>query len=56
LRRWPIERRKERLAELLRGAPSTIVLNEHFEGDGVIVFKVPLPARRTKLKGRAPFL
>src|SRR5579872_1225181 len=31
LRRKPIEDRKRRLATLLRGAHSTIVLNEHFE-------------------------
>jgi bifunctional non-homologous end joining protein LigD len=34
LRRQPIEDRKRRLATLLRGAHSTIVLNAHFEGDG----------------------
>ena len=39
LRRQPIEDRKRRLVTLLRGAHSTIVLNEHFEGDGEIIFK-----------------
>jgi bifunctional non-homologous end joining protein LigD len=39
LRRQPIEDRKRRLATLLRGAHSTIVLNEHYEGDGEIIFK-----------------
>ena len=34
LRQQPIEDRKQRLATLLRGAHSTIVLNEHYEGDG----------------------
>jgi bifunctional non-homologous end joining protein LigD len=37
LRRQPIEARKQRLAALLRGAHSTIVVNEHFEGDGEII-------------------
>ena len=39
LRRQPIEDRKRRLVTLLRGAHSTIVINEHFEGDGEIIFK-----------------
>jgi bifunctional non-homologous end joining protein LigD len=39
LRRVPIEQRKHRLARLLRSAHHGIVLNEHFTGDGVIVFK-----------------
>lgn len=39
LRRQPIEARKHRLAALLRGAHSTIVLNEHYEGDGAIVYQ-----------------
>lgn len=39
LRRQPIEARKQRLAKLLRGAHSTIVLNQHYEGDGAIVFE-----------------
>ena len=39
LRRQPIEARKQRLAALLRGAHSTIVFNEHYEGDGAIVYK-----------------
>lgn len=39
LRREPIEARKCALAKLLRGAHSSIVLNEHFEGDGAVVYK-----------------
>jgi ATP-dependent DNA ligase len=39
LRRLPIEQRKARLAKLLRGAASSIALNEHFDGDGAIVFR-----------------
>ena len=33
-RQQPIAARKQRLATLLRGAHSTIVVNEHYEGDG----------------------
>ena len=39
LRNYPIEKRKNALAELLRDAHSSIVLNEHFEEDGAIVFR-----------------
>ena len=39
LRREPIEARKQALAKLLRGAHSGIVMNEHFEGDGAIIYK-----------------
>jgi bifunctional non-homologous end joining protein LigD len=39
LRRHPIESRKAALAKLLRGAPLSIVLNEHFEDDGAIVYR-----------------
>src|SRR6266571_1682820 len=39
LRREPIERRKRLLAKLLRGSHLSIVLNEHFEEDGAIVFR-----------------
>jgi bifunctional non-homologous end joining protein LigD len=35
----PIEERQARLAKLLRGAPTTIVLNEHYEADGATVFR-----------------
>ena len=38
LRRSPIERRKAKLAKLIRGPRPGIVLNEHYEGDGAIVF------------------
>ncbi|MFZ3352337.1 MAG: hypothetical protein WA268_15875 [Xanthobacteraceae bacterium] len=31
---WPIEERKRRLAALVRGALSTIVLYEQYEDDG----------------------
>ena len=39
LRRVPIEQRKHWLARLLRSPHHGIVLNEHFEGDGAIVFR-----------------
>jgi len=39
LRRHPIEKRKEFLAELLRGSHLSIVLNEQYEQDGAIVFR-----------------
>jgi ATP-dependent DNA ligase len=39
LRREPIEERKALLAELLDGSHLSIVLNEHFEEDGAIVFR-----------------
>jgi bifunctional non-homologous end joining protein LigD len=38
-RREPIEKRKALLAKLLRGSNLSIVLNEHFEEDGAIVFR-----------------
>jgi bifunctional non-homologous end joining protein LigD len=39
LRRQPIERRKAALADLLRDTRDGIAFNEHFEGDGRIVFE-----------------
>src|SRR5438046_6864882 len=39
LRREPIEKRKALLARLMRGSHLSIVLNEHFEEDGAIVFR-----------------
>ena len=39
LRRQPIEKRKRLLAKLLRGPRSSVVLNEHYEEDGAIVFR-----------------
>ena len=39
LRRELIERRKTLLAKLLKGAHSSVVLNEHFEEDGAIVYR-----------------
>jgi bifunctional non-homologous end joining protein LigD len=39
IRREPIEKRKASLAKLLRGSHSSIVLNEHYEEDGAIVFR-----------------
>jgi len=39
LRRSPIEERKRALARLLRGAGNGIVLNEHYEADGAIVYR-----------------
>jgi bifunctional non-homologous end joining protein LigD len=38
LRRLPIEQRKAKLAKLVHGPHPGIVLNEHYEGDGEIVF------------------
>src|SRR5437588_11065289 len=39
LRRQPIEERKRMLAKLLRGSHLSLVLNEHFEENGAIVFR-----------------
>ena len=39
LRRSSIEYRKRKLAKLVRGPHLGTVLNEHYEGDGEIVFK-----------------
>ncbi len=39
LRRQAIEHRKAALAQLLRRSLPGIVLNEHFEGDGAIIFR-----------------
>ena len=39
LRREPIEERKALLGKLLRGAHSSIVLNEHFDEDGAAVYR-----------------
>jgi bifunctional non-homologous end joining protein LigD len=39
LRREPIEKRKELLAEILRGSQLSIVFDECFEDDGAIVFR-----------------
>jgi bifunctional non-homologous end joining protein LigD len=38
LRRAPIEHRKHKLAKLVRTPHPGIVLNEHYEGNGEIVF------------------
>jgi bifunctional non-homologous end joining protein LigD len=38
-RRQPIEERKWRLANLLDGSHLSLVLNEHYEEDGAIVFR-----------------
>jgi bifunctional non-homologous end joining protein LigD len=38
LRREPIEERKRLLAKLLKGSHLSIVLNEHFEEDGALVY------------------
>jgi bifunctional non-homologous end joining protein LigD len=37
--RVPIEHRKQKLAKLVRNPHPGIVLNEHYEGDGEIVFQ-----------------
>ena len=39
LRRAPIEERKAALAKLLRRPPGGIVLNEHYTGDGAMIYK-----------------
>ena len=39
LRRLPIEKRKQALSKLLRGAHSSLAVNEHFEGEGAIIYK-----------------
>ena len=39
LRRQPLERRKAMLVELLRDVRDGIAFNQHFEGDGGIVFQ-----------------
>jgi bifunctional non-homologous end joining protein LigD len=39
IRRSSIEYRKRKLAKLVRGPHLGIVLNEHYEGDGEIIFK-----------------
>jgi bifunctional non-homologous end joining protein LigD len=39
LRRAPIEERKETLAKLLRQPDEGIALNQHYAGDGAIIFK-----------------
>ena len=39
LRRKPIETRKELLAKLLKSSHLSLVLNEHYEEDGAIVFR-----------------
>ena len=39
LRRAPIEHRKRKLAQLVRTPHPGIVVNEHYDGDGEIVFK-----------------
>jgi ATP-dependent DNA ligase len=39
LRRAPIEHRKQKLSRLVRGPRPGIVLNEHYDGDGEVVFE-----------------
>ena len=39
LRRTPLEDRKRLLQKLLRGAHSSIVMNEHYEADGATVYR-----------------
>jgi bifunctional non-homologous end joining protein LigD len=38
LRREPIEERKRLLAKLLKGSHLSIVLNEHFDEDGALIY------------------
>jgi bifunctional non-homologous end joining protein LigD len=39
MRRAPIEERKAALAKLLHRPPGGIALNEHYTGDGAIIYK-----------------
>src|SRR5262245_2288498 len=39
VRRWALEDRKDRLTKLLQHSAQGIVLNQHIEGDGELVFK-----------------
>jgi bifunctional non-homologous end joining protein LigD len=39
MRRLPIEERKVALAKLLRRSPDGIAFNEHYSGDGAIIYK-----------------
>jgi bifunctional non-homologous end joining protein LigD len=39
LRRVPIEHRKDKLAKLVRTPQPGIVVNEHYDGDGAVIFK-----------------
>jgi bifunctional non-homologous end joining protein LigD len=39
LRRSPIEHRKRMMAKLVRGPHPGVAFNEHYEGDGEIVFQ-----------------
>jgi bifunctional non-homologous end joining protein LigD len=39
LRGVPLENRKSALAELIRGSKDGIAFNNHFDGDGMIVFR-----------------
>ena len=41
LRGTPIEERKRTLARLLRRSHPGIALNEHYDGDGAIIYKHP---------------
>lgn len=52
LRRLPIEIRKRRFAKLLKGAPSNVVLNEHFDGNGTTIY-AKQPFCREAADGRA---
>jgi hypothetical protein len=39
LRREPLLTRKSTLLSLLKGAPASVVYNEHLEGDGAMIFR-----------------
>ena len=56
LRRRPIEQRKAKLAKLIRRPRGGIVLNEHYEGHGEIVFRACLPPRLRRHRVQAPRL
>jgi bifunctional non-homologous end joining protein LigD len=53
LRRVPIEERKARLARLLRKPPHGIALNEHFAGEGAIVFREELAGSAARASCRS---
>jgi ATP dependent DNA ligase-like protein len=59
LRREPIEKRKALLAKVLRGSHLSIVLNEHYEEDGAIVFREACRlgcVKASSQNGSAPFI
>jgi len=56
IRGAPIEHRKHKLAKLVRTPHPGIVLNEHYEGDGEIVFAARLQTRLRRHCLETPWL